>query len=76
MSQRVVGYTGEGRARRPVYALEEPRVARVTGYVVNVARHGMAVITGELVVGDHGPIEQARISQRAYSARQREAEGS
>lgn len=73
MSRRVIGYTGEGRARTPVYAPEPPCVARMTGYVEYAAQGGFATIGGALVEGGPGPVELGRQHQRAHMARRRAA---
>lgn len=74
MSTRVVGYEGEGRARRPIVVDEGPGAGRTHGYVAHASRRGYAVIGGELVVGTR--TERAdRMAEYAktYRARQRAA---
>jgi hypothetical protein len=71
MSQRVVGYEGEGRARRPIYTIEAPAVARANRYVANAARRGFAIIGGTLVEGGPGEYQQHRDQQRAFRDRRR-----
>lgn len=73
MSQRVVGYVGEGRARTPVYAIDPPAVARMSGYLEYASQGGMAFIMGggTLVQGRHGSTEATRQYHRDYMARRR-----
>lgn len=70
MSRRVIGYEGEGRHRRPVYALEEPARARRWGPIVGMSNRGLAGVGGELVEGV-SEREQKRAHDRAYKAQRR-----
>lgn len=73
MSTRVVGYTGEGRAKRPVYVDEGPAVGRVAGYVAKSSSRGYAVIGGALVQGE-SDLQRQRDAMRALRARRRAGE--
>lgn len=67
----VIGYTGEGRARKPVYHEQGPAVGRVKGYVAKSSSRGYAVIGGALVESE--PPASKAANQRAYKARQKAA---
>ena len=63
MSLRVVGYEGEGRRRRPIYANEGPAATPL------VWRPGQAFGGGQLAVGE-APKSHAQLN-REYKERKR-----
>lgn len=72
MSNRIVGYEGEGRARRPIWEPEGPAVGRTHGMVAGAVARGYAVIGGALVQGDSEL--QRRDAMRALRAARRAGE--
>lgn len=72
MSTRVVGYEGDGRARRPILVDEGPGAGRTHGYVAHASRRGYAIIGGELVQGERAKTSTDYV--RAWRARQKAAQ--
>lgn len=72
MSQRVIRYEGEGRARRPVYADEGPASASSSGVLAEIGRLSVLGARGSVTpLGGAGEVErrQATEAQRAAWAR-------
>ena len=78
MAQKIVGYAGEGKARRAVYADEGPARGRVGGPGGNpLSRLGVADVPDRVLVGGLSPGEPggaaARIERRQISEDERSA---
>lgn len=66
MSRHVIGYTGEGRARRPIYADEGPSSAVALGDPV--AAVGRLSTDSLIPQGGAGPVERRRVSEAQRAA--------
>ncbi len=68
MSQRVVGYEGEGRHRKPIYAPEGPATASASSPMAMLGRLALPGMSSP--TGGAGPIERRFVAAAVSEARQ------